>query len=346
MSPDQHKVAKATIKSLEPGAKSIKVDFNPVSLAYSVENSTPQQSGDPRRRQFAAQFSGKLALDLLFDTTDSGADVRTKTRAVASFMQSSAKSKAAAVSDNSSHHAPPQVQPVLSFQWGAYEFRGTMESFRETIEFFSAEGVALRATVAVTLARQDLVFDEGVQFPGAKTSGSLVPSSGTDSALSAATRGGDPSAARQLASDNNLETPRFTRGANLQVKKGVQLKPAAALVSGAPAAAAAAGKTGEVKLPSLADSGGSGALFGAKASAGVSASAGAFAGLETGRAKVSSTGGLDPARMLHATAGADVSVQPGASFSLGGTANLEAGAGFTADVGVKFRFSDRLKFDD
>jgi hypothetical protein len=339
MAAEAPKVAKATMKSLEPGATPITVDFNPVSLTYSVENSTPQQAAQPRRKQFAAQFSGKLTLDLLFDTTDTGADVRTKTRVIAQFMQASAQSRAAAAaSDNSSAKAPAQAQPVLSFQWGSYEFRGTMESFRETIDFFSAEGVALRATVSISLARQDQVFDEGTAFSGTQTSGPLVPTSQNDSALSAATRGGDPSAARQLASDNSLENLRFTGGATLQVKSGVQLKAAAGFVSSAPPSAAAGG-AGAI-------AGGGGALFGAKASAGVSASSGAFAGLETGRAKVSTTARLDPSRMLPATVGADVSLYPGASISLGGTANQDSGAGFTADVGVKFSFRDRLSFDD
>ena len=42
-----------------------------------------QQSGEPKKAQYVAQFSGKLTMDLQFDTTDTGSDVRTVTNQVA-----------------------------------------------------------------------------------------------------------------------------------------------------------------------------------------------------------------------------------------------------------------------
>ena len=76
---------------------------------------------------------------------------------------------------------------------------------------------------------------------------------------------------------------------------------------------------------------------------GMPATAGAFAGLETGRATISTTSRLDPLRMLRATTSSDVSTHANASFGLGGAASM--GAGFSSDVGAKFNFSDRLVFD-
>ena len=221
----------------------------------------------------------------------------------------------------------------MSFEWGAYEFKGTMESFKETIDFFSADGVPLRALVSVTFARQDKVFDDDTDFAGSDTGASLAPTSAGDSVLSVTTRLGDPGAARQLASDNGLESLRFTAGVTLQVGASVQLNAATGFSGG--------NSTG-LQLPT---GGGGGALFGGQSSAGVAASAGAFAGLETGRASLSTTAQLDPTRMLPAVIGADVSTHAGASFSLGGAANNGGGAGLSADVGAKFSFSDRLMFD-
>jgi len=346
MAQEPPKLAKAVLKSLGSKKVEVPVHFNPTSLVYSVENSTNQQSGKPDRKQYAAQFTGKLTMDLVFDTTGTGEDVRVSTRKVAWFMQASADARVPSdASDKKTDQKTPQAQPVLSFEWGAYVFKGTMESFRETIDFFSADGIPLRAAVAISLARQDKVLDEGDDFSKTtKTNGSLVPSGSGDSALAAATRGGDPSAASQLATDNSLESLRFTDAASLQVSSGVQLKAAAGFSAGASAGAqTVAGASSGLQLPTV--SGGGGALFGAKASAGVSASQGAFAGLETGRAKASTTLRLDPMRMLPSTSGADVAVHAGASFSLGGSANTESGAGFTADVGAKFSFRDRLTFD-
>jgi len=378
-------VAKATLTAL-PGGTPLNVHFNPASLVYSVENSVAQQSGNPKKAQYVAQFSGKLTMDLQFDTTDTGSDVRTVTNQVALFMQASANASAAAQNsappsaNGNSSGPPPKAPPVLMFQWGTYQFQGIMDSFKETIDFFSNDGVALRALVSIGLSRQDQVFDEGADLSGTTTSGSLVPSSSTDSAQSMATRGGDPSAARQLGADNGLESLRFTGGASLQVSGGgVQLNPPAAFVT-APSAGAglsigisvgasaggsagisigggvgiSTGASAGVSIGASAGAsggvsagvqiGGLGPAFGASASAGVLATAGAFAGLQTGRAQSSSTANLNPLQMLPAISGTDVAAYSGASFSLGGAANSTGSSGLSTDVGTNFSFSNRLTF--
>ena len=369
-------VTKAQLQAL-PDGDPIVVHFNPASLVYSLENSTAQQGGDPKRRQYAGQFTGKLTMDLQFDTTDTGEDVRTITNQVALFMQSSAQaSKSGGAS--SSNGANPPAQPVLAFQWGTYVFKGIMESFKETIDFFSADGVPLRALVSIGLARQDNVFDEDQSLQGTGTgAGSVVQTSSSDSATSAATKGGDPSAARALAAANGLENPRFTGGASLQVGGGIQFNAAAGFaasasvgggigISGGVGAGISAGASAGIGVSlgasasaGLGVSGGAsagvglsagvsagisgGALFGSTASAGVPASAGAFAGLETGRAAVSTTSRLNPLKMLPATVGSDVAVGGNASFSLGGAATAQSG--FSSNVGARFSFNERLVFD-
>src|SRR5271163_1189249 len=375
-------VVKATLTAM-PNGTPLPVHFNPSSLVYTVENSTQQQGSDPKRRQFAGQFTGKLSMDLQFDTTDTGVDVRQVTGQVALFMQSSASANK---SSNGGANAPAPA--VLSFEWGAYQFQGFMESFKETIDFFSADGIPLRALVSIGLARQDNVFDTG----SANTpppSGSLVPTSSSSSAASAAAQGGDPNAARALASANGLENPRFTGGAALEVGGGLQLNAAAGFAASASigggigisgglgvslsagagvgisagagvgvsagasagasvGASAGAGISAGVSVSTGAGgqvtlAAGGGALFGSTASAGVPATAGAFAGLETGRTTVSTTTQLDPMRMLPATVGSDVAAGANASFGLGGVAT--APSGFSTNVGASFSFSDRLTFD-
>jgi Contractile injection system tube protein len=347
-------VTKAFLQPL-PKGKAIEVHFNPASLVYSLENSTKQQGRDPKRRQYAGQFTGKLTMDLQFDTTATGDDVRKITNQVALFMESSAQSSKAA--SKSGANAP--AQPVVAFQWGTYIFKGIMESFKETIDYFSADGVPLRALVSIGLARQDNVFGEDRKLPGTNvgagdvvaTSSSVVPSAHTDSVTSAATKGGDPTASRALAAANGIENPRFTGGADLQVGGGIQFNATAGFVASASAgagigfgagASAGFGASAGISLGGQASIGG-GALFGAKASAGVPASAGAFAGLEAGRAIVSTTATLDPLSMVPATVGSDVSVDANASFSLGGAA--QAQSGFSTDVGANFSFNERLVFD-
>jgi hypothetical protein len=362
-------VTKAQLQSL-PDGDPIEVHFNPASLVYSLENSSRQQGNDPKRRQFAGQFTGKLTMDLQFDTTGTGDDVRTITNQVAMFMQSSADAGKSGSSgggsggsgSNSGANAP--AQPVLAFQWGTYVFKGIMESFKETIDFFSADGVPLRAMVSIGLARQDNVFDEDQALLGAGTgAGSVVQTSSRDSATSAATKGGDPSASRALASANGLESTRFTAGVSLQVNAGIQFNAAAGFAAsasvgasagigvslGASASASAGFSAGGGAAAGIGFSAGGqlsmsagGALFGSSASAGVPATAGAFAGLESGRAVVSTTAQLNPLKMMPATVGADVSVSSSASFRLGGAATAQSG--FSSDVGAGFSFNDRLVF--
>jgi hypothetical protein len=360
---------KAKLVSLTDNSE-VPVHFNPTSLVYTVENSTKQTSGRPKRKQFAAQFSGKLSMDLQFDTTGTGEDVRVTTNKVAAFMQSSADAA------RNQSGASAQAQPVVSFQWGSYEFKGTMESFKETIDFFSADGVPLRSLVSIGLARQDQVFDAGGSMASSQISGSMVPTPGGASATSVATQGGDPTAARQLGTDNGLDSLRFTGGASLQVNAGIQFNAAAGFAAAASVSAglsigggagisigggagisgglsagasggvsfgASAGVASSASLQISAGVGG-GALFGGQASAGVPATAGAFAGLETGRATVSTTARLNPLRMLPATTSADVSTGVNASYSLGGAAT--SSTGFTSDVGAQLSFSDRLVFDN
>lgn len=79
-------VTKARLYSVADSSIFVDVHFNPTSLVYSVENATPQQAGDPKSRQFAGQFTGKLTMDLQFDTTGTGDDVRIDTNKVANFL--------------------------------------------------------------------------------------------------------------------------------------------------------------------------------------------------------------------------------------------------------------------
>jgi hypothetical protein len=303
------KLVKAKLQPL-PNGTAIPVHFNPASLVYTVENSTQQQGGDPSRRQFAAKFTGKLTMDLQFDTTESGSDVRKITIGVAAFMQSSPQANKQPSGKKGNDPAPP----VLSFEWGAYQFQGYMESFKETIDFFSWDGIPLRALVSIGLARQDKVFDTvlgTVSADPTKVDGTLVPTGQNENPAKLAAQGGDQNATRKLASDNGLENPRFTNGAALQVGGGLQLNGPVGFVASASAGAGI--------------SAGAGAGFSAGAGAGFSAGAGA--GFSVG-------------------AGAGISAGASAGFSAGASAGFSAGAsaGFSAGASASFSTSASASF--
>ena len=177
-------------------------------------------------------------MDLIFDTTYNGDDVRDYTNVVASFMQppGSSTQNVDTSAPATNPGSPPKSQPVVAFEWGVYLFKGVMESFRETIDFFSAEGVPLRSVVSIGLARQDEVLTKDPSGVSAPVQGSLIPTPSGGSVQKMSDLGGDSGAARQLASDNNLDSLRFTGGASLQVNAGVQLNAAAGFSVGASAA--------------------------------------------------------------------------------------------------------------
>ena len=128
------------------------VQFNPESLEYSVSNTLKEEGKGARKKQFIDRSSAKLTMKLVFDTTDSGEDVRERTDQVAALMRPVGE-------------AGKQVPPNVEFSWGLYAFSGMVERHKETIDYFAASGVPLRATIELTLVSQDVQFDSGRNPP-------------------------------------------------------------------------------------------------------------------------------------------------------------------------------------
>jgi hypothetical protein len=381
-----------------PGAgTSIEVHFNPASLRYDLNTTlAPSGSGDSVK-QFVGQARGKLTMELVFDTTDTGEDVRGHTSRIEAFVR---------VNDQ---HVPP----IVHFDWGSYHFQGIVQTYSETLDFFAPGGVPLRATVSVSLAGQDAIFDPRADGEPAGSDALDVPSFGAGFGASAgfgfsagfsvggaagitagagfgvsagvgfgasagggvgfgasaiASAGGNPRAARAIASANAQESVRFSSGASLTVGGGVELRPAAAFSSGASvgfgasagagfgasagagfgaSAGAGFGASAGAGFGASAGAGfgaaaGGGVRIGGAASAGVSASEGAFAGLRPVAAGTSAR--IDTRRLLKGGATAGLATDRGASFSLGGRAQIVGSGSLGADVsGGGLR--GRIRFD-
>jgi hypothetical protein len=306
----------------------IPVHFNPVTLQYAVTNTMRPGQGNSTK-QYVSQSTGKLTMDLIFDTTDSGQDVRTFTEKIANFMKPGAD------------HVPP----VMLFEWGTYKFQGMAEAYRETIDFFAPSGVPLRASVNLTLSSQDEVFTSTGQSASDPLGGPLnepfdVPGSSVDSVTSLAAQAGDPRAARGIAEANGLASLRVNGGASLSISASVSLSGPAAFSSGAGLSAGAGAGFGVGGSLAAA-----GASFGSSASAGVSASAGAFSGLRSSGQPATSVrlnlNALAPGNQV-----ANLATDSGASFQLGGKAILESSSSLTASVGAQASSKPRLQFED
>lgn len=345
-------LVKATLTKVKNGkvstddADKIPVHFNPVSLQYSIENTRSDQGGaggsqdqTNKKTQFTTQSKGKLTMDLIFDTTDNGDNVRLYTQKVAKLMDPSAGEK----------NSPP----VFQFAWGLYTFTGLLDSYKETIDFFASDGVPLRATVNITMSSQTDVFNEVDPKKAKQTS--VVPTPDFGSATDAAAKGGDPNAGRSLAASNGLENLRFTSGNPLAVNPSVQLKPPVAFTT--PSGGGGLGIGGSAGLSlgggasasgglSLSASAGGSLSFGGSASAGVSATQGAFAGLRV-PSSISTQTNLDVMSMQRVVASTtEFTTDSSATFSLGGRASMKSSDGLSAEVGTSRSLKDVITFED
>ncbi|RYD64266.1 MAG: LysM domain-containing protein [Sphingomonadales bacterium] len=113
------------------------------------------------------------------------------------------------------------ITPAVKFHWGAFSFIGVMESLEETLELFSSEGRALRASVSFGLTQQEiLAFQKGngIKLPsvagvsGSRPAGTvpLVSASAGASLQSLADSAGASGVNWQdIAAANGIENPRL-----------------------------------------------------------------------------------------------------------------------------------------
>ncbi|MCP4692999.1 MAG: hypothetical protein GY859_33465 [Desulfobacterales bacterium] len=356
-------------------AEVVAVHFNPVSLQHSITNTLKNEGKGNKKKQYIGGSAGKLTMELVFDTTGDGADVREHTKKIARFMEPLNGGK-------------KKVPAVVEFRWGVYSFKGMVEAYRELFDFFSPTGVPLRAVVNLTMARQDLVFDFGDTSSTFDTRGALeiepveIPcppsapgeeGAGGQSAASAAALAGDPGAGREIAAENGQESMRFGEGPSLVVSDSVELKKPETFTDGqagagpdigAPAgggpslepgalSGAAAGSGGGPFLKPGALSGavdpagvGGGDSFGGRASAGVSASEGAFSGLRRPARRIRRAPGFDPSRLVRRNESFGLTTDGEAEFRLGGRAVSKGPGSLKADVGASANLNSRIRFEE
>jgi hypothetical protein len=184
------------------GGKAVTVQFNPQTLriSYANQNAGGDQPGR-KVTQFVGSGTSKLAVELLFDTSESGEDVRKRVEEVAFFIQAKEPKK-------------KRVPPGIRFEWGSFIFRGIVDGLQETLDYFSESGVPLRATVALGISRQDIEFEYGKPLageeggpPGAGPAQPLEPARANDSVQSLAGRAGRSSDWKSIAAANGIEDP-------------------------------------------------------------------------------------------------------------------------------------------
>lgn len=179
--PESVKLAKAELRQLDAeykneinSEKNVKVQFNPETLKVSFANQiqTPEGAGDQKgtpTQQFVGAGTTKLVLQLWFDVNapqegETVNDVRKMTEKISYFITPTPDPK------DKKKFLPPAVR----FIWGSFQFDGLMESLEESLEFFSSEGIPLRASMSMNLTQQKI---DQYKFP--KDAPSRMPLPGT-----------------------------------------------------------------------------------------------------------------------------------------------------------------------
>ncbi len=201
------KEGKASIITGDKKVRRIEVQFNPESLKLAFSN---QIAGDNNKGgsaiQFASRGTTKLSFEMWFDVTATQPgdakpvnDVRRLTQGVAAFMQTEQTG-----SGDKAKYTPPGCR----FQWGTFLFEGVMESINENLEFFSSDGRPLRASVSVSLTKQDVEvsFADPLRPTSAGTTPQQQARAG-DSVQSMSAREGNPEDWQDRAQAAGVEDP-------------------------------------------------------------------------------------------------------------------------------------------
>jgi hypothetical protein len=298
----------------------IQVHFNPESLDITFTNSVEKGRRNQPAQVSVTETTAKLSMELVFDTTLNGIDVRTETNKLACLMDPSQHTPRR---NNNSRKIPS----IVIFQWGTIWFEGYIDSYREKIDFFSSEGVPLRATVSLSMTQQQRDFkpNTSVTFNNNVTGGDVSPHNntpvfriGSDKSVTDVVQAGNSAAARNVAAANGIENMRLPE-VNGLVMPDFQL-------SEAP------------RFDTMKSRPGADESLQAKG-----ATASLFFNLKN-PASVSGGAGLLPDMESHFNRGlrmdTEVSVGPGGLSGGGGSASISADVGVSADIEPGIRFEE------
>lgn len=325
----------------------IKVHFNPESLSYTVSNTLRDEGRGAKKKQLIDKADPKLSMQLVFDTTDTGTDVRAATqplaRLVTPFDDAAKRAGKKAEMVGGDKRVPPNVE----FSWGTFSFFGLIDSYKEVLDYFSADGVPLRSVVDLTMTGQQPQFEsQAAPEPAADTAAkqtpepTVVPAQGGASEL--ASRLGDPRAARAIAARNGAESLRSTATEPMAVSEAPPLQKETAFSTGQPAPAAATNGAANAGGAGVGIGGGIGVSIGGGSGIGVGGGS-SFAGLRRPAEAKASIG--DPRALFGESRSFSLPSGGGAGFGIGGIPQGGAGGEACTDVGRDADLAALIRFD-
>jgi hypothetical protein len=220
--PGSVKLEKAILQELKSDFKTPKnpenkvtVQFNPETLKVTYSNqistpSSPANQGGTPAQQVVGAGTTKLSLQLWFDVTaeqseqEKAKDVRKLTEKVVYFITPNGN-----------------VIPAVRLLWGSFQFDGLMESLDESLEFFSKDGIPLRASMTIGLMKQKIEKSDPAKeantalsspTPGTRKL-KAAPAGQSLQGMAAAQGKGDNW--QSIAAANNIENPRLLQPGQL-----------------------------------------------------------------------------------------------------------------------------------
>lgn len=201
----------------------IPVMFNPdkYSISSNIQfNEVKVPGAEQQPLQYAGNDNQTLSLDLFFDTTDTGVDVRTRTASILALATPQQKNSKviinALLGGTSQESAQKSIKepPRLKFIWGTLVFPCVMSSIKQNFDYFNALGMPLRATLTVEFKGYSAVDAALGQLPLPLMDQAARISVTQNETLQsiASNKLNNPKKWRQIAERNGIDNPR----ANLQ----------------------------------------------------------------------------------------------------------------------------------
>ena len=142
-----------------PESSRIPVQFNPETLEVSARNQVQEDRGKKQDKppvQVVTSSEMSLSVQLIFDETMSGKDVRARTTKIGALMRPGDKTLSGYGENGVDVDA--KIPSVVLFEWGNFAFEGTISEFTETLEYFSEGGIPLRASVKFSMTEQSATY--------------------------------------------------------------------------------------------------------------------------------------------------------------------------------------------
>jgi len=226
----------------------ILVQFNPETLKVTLSNNLRadnQGGSNSSAAQYVDKSESSLSVELYFDTSVAREHHAASTQS----PSDSTISNSATVQQANTHEANSDVRALTKkiadrfmqpqnpeadrpgaptrcrFQWGAFVFVGMLSTYNETLEYFSPEGIPLRAKLSLSFKEDRYQFEQ-LEVATAQREQPTLSATADNLPQTLANQNKDPKNWRDAALFNGIENPRL--GLSLEVSlPRVELKASA-----------------------------------------------------------------------------------------------------------------------